>query len=226
MKNENSYLVSSVPFESKRGSAGGCFRGGIEYRLWHQIHLVVSIQQALTPTALTMPTSEPLKLQQVAADQVEPAACAKFYPVLEILMLRADQTVSATTKLLENEKTRKIMDQTGKAIQERTDQLATSGPTVATEKLESFASAVEGAAPRAEEQMKEALNMIRDGELTVLLEQGKKRLEQLVQKDLPQATKQALAKTGIRLQTEDPASVFSESTQASQKAALSALERL
>jgi hypothetical protein len=232
-ENQKSYLVSSVPFESKKGALpneeDASEEGSTSTPKPRSTLLSRSNSSSLNPTTLTSlltGTQTPLKLQQVTADQVESAACAKFYPVLEILMLRADQTVSATSKLLHNENTQRIMDQTGKAIQERTDQLATSGPTVATEKLESFASAVEVAAPRAEEQMKEALNMIRDGELTVLLEQGKKRLEQLVQKDLPEATKQALAKTGIRLQTEDPASVFSESTEASRKAALSALERL
>jgi hypothetical protein len=206
-ENQNSYLVSPVPVDEST-------------TLLSQSRPRSS---SITTQALAASATQ---LQLVGADQIQPAASAKFYPVLEILMLRADQTVSATSKLLQNQKTQRIMDQTGKAIQQRTDQLATSGPTVATEKLESLASAVEGAAPRAEEQMKEALRMIKDGELTVLLEQGKKRLEQLVQKDLPQATKQALAKTGIRLQTEDPAFVFSESAEASRKAALSALEQL
>jgi hypothetical protein len=226
-ENENSYLISSVPFESKKGALpeeDASEEGSMPAPRSTLLSRSNSSSLSRSNSSFLTPTS--LNLKKVQADQIESAACAKFYPVLEILMLRADQTVSATTNLLENEKTQRIMDQTGKAIQERTDQLATSGPTVATEKLESLASAVEVAAPQAEEQMKEALNMIRDGELTVLLEQGKKRLEQLVQKDLPQATKQALAKGGIRLQTEDPASVFSESTEASRKAALSALERL
>jgi hypothetical protein len=162
-------------------------------------------------------------LEAVSLADINPAASAKFYPVLEILMLRANQTASVTSKLMQNQTTQRIMNQTGKSIQQQTDPLR---QTAATERLETLATTVQDAAPQADANIREVLSMIKDEELTVLLEQGKRRLEQLVQQDLPAATKQALERTGIRLQTEDPASVFSESTEAARKSALTALQNL
>ncbi|KAG7340392.1 hypothetical protein IV203_023935 [Nitzschia inconspicua] len=49
------------------------------------------------------------------------------------------------------------------------------------------------------QQVLQLVTMLKTEDLTVLLEKGKERLEQLLQNDIPQATKKTLEQTGIRI---------------------------
>lgn len=167
---------------------------------------------------------------ELSPDQLASVApSAKFYPVLESLMFRAEQAAAATSQLLRSETTKRLVDSTGKVLQEGVLQMATirndnnslSGPA----SLEDLASKVERAAPGIEENIKQVMTMVKDEELTVLLAKCKDRLEQLASTDLPAATRKALEKTGIRIRLENTSSL-TQSMKASREAALSALQQL
>lgn len=174
---------------------------------------------------------------EVTPDQLASTApSAKFYPVLESLMARAEQVASATNQLLRSEKTKRLVDSTGKAIQEGVEKIATTMRSESTSSsataapLENLASSVEKAAPEIEENIKQVMTMVKDEEISVLLEKCRDRLEQLASTDLSAATRMALEKTGIRIHLEssdgNEMSSFSQSMGASRKAALSALREL
>lgn len=75
--------------------------------------------------------------------------------------------------------------------------------------------------------MKQVLQLVKDEELTTLLETCRERLQQLVHGDLSEATQKALEKTGIRIESVDSVpSTFAESMEVSRKAALRAVNQL
>jgi hypothetical protein len=168
--------------------------------------------------------------REVPPDQLACSApSAKFYPVLESLMFRAEQAAAATSQLLLSKTAKRLVDSTGKAIQEGVAQISTirnenlvSGPR----SLEDLATTIEKAAPDIEDNIKQVMTMVKDEEITVLLEKCKGRLEQLASTDLPSATRRALEKTGIHIQLEGDDSSLTQSMEASRKAALTALQQL
>jgi hypothetical protein len=167
----------------------------------------------------------------VPPKRLRTAPSAKFYPVLETLMVRAERAAAATRDLLCQQSTKRLLDSTGKVIQEKANQLSETalseqpGSHDWDDMVASSVSSVKERAPEIERTMKEVLTMVKDEELHVLLERCKERLEKLVQAELPAATKKALEKTGIHVQTEEEDGGASSFVQ-SRKAALSALEQL
>ena len=53
------------------------------------------------------------------------------------------------------------------------------------------------------EEVKQLMEMLKTEDLTILLEKGKERLEQLVQEDIPRQTRTALEKAGVRIADEN-----------------------
>lgn len=159
---------------------------------------------------------------------VRAAPAAKFYPLLESLMVRAEQAVTATQQLLRSDTTKRLVYSTGQALQDGVDNLSAKRDG-GSAPVPDLASAVTKAAPEMEESMKQVLTMVKDEEIAVLLARCKDRLEQLGATDLSAATRKALEKTGIRIQLDGGAassSSLKESVDASRKAALTALQQL
>jgi hypothetical protein len=151
-----------------------------------------------------MPTSEPLKLQWSQRIKSNLPRVPNFIPFSKYSCYEPTKPCQlppncSRTKRREKSWTRPQGDS------------RTNGPashlgtrTVATEKLESVGRGGYRTSSRGANS--KALNMIRDAELTVLLEQGKQpgQLVQRIYHKLPSK----LAKTGIRLQNGGPASYF------------------
>ena len=145
---------------------------------------------------------------------MQPATAAKFYPVLETLMRRGEETAAAARQFWQaNPATQSVVQKTGQALQKAATAASDASdattalqqhvtPTVhgAKDKVETWARQAEEAAPAVEQQFRQVLTMVKDEEITTLLEKAKTRLEKLVQTDLSAATRDALAQQGIRIQ--------------------------
>ena len=168
-------------------------------------------------------THSSIEFMDVAPDELEQAASAKFYPLLHELMRRGDMTSAATTAFMKNEKVSKVVKKSTELVKSSTTTVTTATSSVSKEDV---TTSVQSIIP-TEDDVKQVYSMLRDEELTVLLEKGRDRLKQLVDKDVPEATKTALLKTGITVVIGDGhESTFSESIAKSQEKALSALEAL
>lgn len=163
------------------------------------------------------------ELVSLAPHQINPGSTsAQFYPVLESLMVRADLAANVTNRFLSSDGTKKWVDQASKVLEEGANQVEQMwNQTSPQQQLEEIADAT---APALEQNVKEVMAMVKDEELTVLLERCKIRLESLVAIDISTATKQALAETGIRIEYDT--STLTESMESSRKKALEALQNL
>ena len=162
-----------------------------------------------------------LEFLEVTPEELEHASSAKFYPLLHELMRRGDMTATATTAFINNEKVTKVVKKSTELVEYSKETAADSVPS-----KDDVTSSVQSIIPK-EEEVKQVYSMLRDEELTTLLEKGRDRLKQLVDKDVPEATKLALEKTGISIVSDDgQESTFSETIAKSQEKALSALEAL
>jgi hypothetical protein len=186
-----------------------------------------------TSTLPISPDTSTLQYLEVKPDQLASVApSAKFYPVLESLMLRADQTASITDQFLRSDTAKRIVNTTGKVFKENAEKIADVATarravelTSSTEGLESM---LMDAAPQIEESMKQVMTMIKDDEITVLLQKCKSRLLELSSTDLSVATRQALEKTGIfvYMENDDSASNLVQTVDSSRKSALEAIQEL
>jgi hypothetical protein len=77
-------------------------------------------------------------------------------------------------------------------VEHSTAQVATAAETA----VDSIKAELQVRTP-SQEQVQKVMTMLKDEELTVLIENGKQRLEQLVQADIPKATEEALKSLGI-----------------------------
>lgn len=153
-------------------------------------------------------------LKEVSWTLLESSPSAKFYPVLESLMRRGDETAAAARQFWKtNQATQTVVKKTGKAIMQKANESSANdssttttlddvtAPTVQNAKgrLNQLADQAEQAAPVVEEQFRQILTMVKDEEITSLLENAKSRLEELVTTDLSAATREALERQGIRI---------------------------
>jgi hypothetical protein len=158
---------------------------------------------------------------EVAPEELVDAPSAKFYPLLHELMRRGDMTATATTAFIQNERVTKVVKKSTELVEYSKETAADSVPS-----KDDVTSTVKSIIPK-EEDVKQVYSMLRDEELTTLLEKGRDRLKQLVDKDVPEATKLALQKTGITIVSDEgKESTFSETMAKSQEKALAALEAL
>ena len=119
---------------------------------------------------------------------------AKYYPVLEIIIEKANVAAVAAASALTNESAKKILPKVEQGLQNALNQ-ATSAASSALEK-----SPATMESPKVDESIDHALKLIKDEELTVLFMKCKERLEEIVQKDIPKTTKESLSKLGIQIE--------------------------
>ena len=163
----------------------------------------------------------------VDPSELIPAASAKFYPLLYELMKRGDQTATATKEFLQKEEVSNVLEKASKFTQQQSGQAMEQAQTLDTDAVaEGVAEKVKGVVN--EKEVQELLSMMKNEDLTVLLEKGKQRLEQLLQEDVPKATEEALKGTGIRVASNDETSgsPYSDAIVKSQKVALDAMDKL
>ena len=173
------------------------------------------------------------QLQYVTADDlIATAPTAKVYPILEVLMHRAEQTAEATRHLLQSEQTQHWVDQTGRVVGEtaghlleQTQKQQVNGGAL----VDQLKTNAREAAPQVDESFHQVLSIMKDEQLTDLLVTCRERLHELVQTtNVSHATQQVLQKTGIRIAPGSSAehNILPESVEESRKAALSAIDRL
>lgn len=147
----------------------------------------------------------------VHADEIAPSPASKFYPILEALMVRGDETAEKARDLFNDDKTQQLVKTAQKTFEAKfTGAQETIAGASVIEKLDDFAETVtksmEDVADKykpSEAQVKEVMTMVKDQELTTLLQNCRQRLQQLVQSEIPNATRAALQKTGIEIKTKD-----------------------
>lgn len=143
------------------------------------------------------------------------APSAKFYPLLCELMKRGEQTAEVTKGFLQSEPVSKVLGQAqtsqAKLLEEARRAMGEHGAKLSSAAEDVINKAKDPDQPMEEvvvaqvkkvvneEEIQQLFKMIKNEDLTVLLEKGKQRLEQLVQTDIPKATEQALLQTGIRV---------------------------
>ena len=205
--------------------------------------------QRLSRLSLTVPSSDPTmqisyesdSLLECSSTDLVPSASAKFYPLLLELMKRGDQTAkatkAATTEFLAKKEVSNVINKATKFTQEQLEanqekiiSKAAKVTEQVTDNLNNPDEAVEDIAGKVknavnDDEVKQLMTMIKDEDLTLLLEKGKERLEKLLQKDIPEATELALSKTGIRIATDqnDP---YRDAINQSRQMALKAMEEL
>ena len=166
-------------------------------------------------------------LLRVPSTDLKPAASAKFYPLLQELIKRGEQTAAVTADFLQQKEVTHVVEKATKFTQHQSKKVLSKAKDLNAE------NSVDGVATKVkdvvnEEEVQQLMTMIKDEDLTVLLQKGKERLEQLVQKDVPEATQLALEKTGIRVVSDDgeSQSPYIEAIHQSRKLALQAMERV
>lgn len=151
----------------------------------------------------------------VPAHTLTPAPSAKFYPLICELMKRGDQTAAKTAEFFQNEKVAKVIEQAQsskiKLMEEANKAMEKHGSKITLDVNQSeVVSKVKTVVN--EQEIQQLFSMIKNEDLTVLLEKGKQRLEQLIQNDLPRATEQALQQTGIRVANDNDTLTLTSTT--------------
>ena len=189
----------------------------------------------LSAVKLPVDQTKPRQYIEVSSDMISSLApSAKFYPILESLMIRADQTAAAAQELLQSETSKRLVQSTGHVIQVGVDNIATMGidkriadTTSSTGNIE---LTIKNEIPKMEQQIKQVMTMIKDKEITILLQECKKRLEVLSSTNLSEVTQRTLEKSGIFLQIRDGVdnknSNVLQTIQATRESALSSLQDL
>jgi len=175
--------------------------------------------------------------------ELVPSPASKFYPILEALMARGDETAEQAKEFFNSKETQQFVHNAQETIKSKfmdtKENIQESGVVDKVDDLaETVTKSVEDAAANytpSDAQVKEVLTMVKDQEITTLLKSCRERLEQLVQSEIPNATKQALQKTGIEIKTnedqDDDSNISVKATltasiDSSRQAALSALTDL
>ncbi|CAB9516018.1 expressed unknown protein [Seminavis robusta] len=197
-----------------------------------------------------LPEKKPTVLLSYSVAQLQPTKGSKFYPLLLELMSRGDRAVAQAGGLWMQNKD-KIQDaalklaETGEKLGEELQtkakeviaetplqQIATTNieqgtadaTTAAETAVETLKTNIQERTP-SQEQVEKVMTMLKDEDFTVLLENGKQRLEQLVQADIPHATEEALSNLGITWNTET-SGARREQLEATQQKALEAVDDL
>jgi hypothetical protein len=135
----------------------------------------------------------------VKPDEIQPAKCAKFYPLMIDLMKRGDQAASAATAIITSNPSLQLLMNT-KSSMDLTTVVGDASEAVGgiSEKVEKVASkALQSVVLPDASQIQQVVTMLKDDELTTLLEKGRDRLKQLMTDDIPQVTEKACADLGI-----------------------------
>ncbi|CAB9516014.1 expressed unknown protein [Seminavis robusta] len=185
----------------------------------------------------------------VSVAQLQPTKGSKFYPLLLELMSRGDRAVAQAGGLWMQNKD-KIQDaalklaetgeKLGEELQTKAKEVIAETPLqqIATTNIEQGTADATTAAETAVETLKtifknehrprtsrKSHDHAQGRRFHVLLENGKQRLEQLVQADIPHATEEALSNLGITWNTET-SGARREQLEATQQKALEAVDDL
>jgi len=143
------------------------------------------------------------------------AKSAKYYPLLDDLMRRGNEAAQlATTTINQNPEIATMLTKSLDLITSSSEEFYDS------EMIQDATTFLPSAT-----EAQELYRMLRDEELTVLLEKGQQRLKQLVEKDLPQATEYALQNLGIEILPSE-ATATDKATAQSHSKALTELTQL
>ena len=135
-------------------------------------------------------------------------------------------TAQATSRLLKDEKVVKVVQKSRELLETSADSATRkSNDVLSKENVEKLTNTVKNVIPK-EEEVKDVINMLKDEELTVLLQKGQERLKQLMSTDVSKATKDALSKAGFQIADNDDSDSISDTIAKSRAAALAALEEL
>jgi hypothetical protein len=198
-------------------------------------------------------------------DLAESAPCAKFYPLLVQLMERGNRAASTTQNFITDNYNRDEVKELTKQVtgvakqatpylKEQTQKMglklnevksnattATANPEAQAKKIKDAVSdsgdkiALKVKQAAETEEVKQLMEMLKTEDLTVLLERGKERLEQLVQEDIPTKTRTALEKAGVTIVDDDDddlddgsnkKNLYKKTMIKSRKAALSAMQKV
>lgn len=180
-------------------------------------------------------------VETVSLDQIQPSPSAKFYPMLEVLMFRAEEAASASKDLLQSGATDRLVDKTGEVIGATADKIqslalgdsdcdnetvgeGSSKSSPIRQPLEKLSDLAKDQAPVAEKTLKEVFTMLKDEQLTDLLSTCQDRLKSLVDNtNIAETTNKALSATGIKISQRES---VSESIKETRAIALKALDSL
>ncbi|VEU37476.1 unnamed protein product [Pseudo-nitzschia multistriata] len=218
-----------------------------------RLSIVMSASQ-LDESNLAIP--EEVSIDELA----ESAPCAKFYPLLVQLIERGNKAASATKNFISDnynrDEVKELKEQvTGVAkqatpyLKEQTQKIglhldkvkstattAVADPETQAQKVKDVVSdssdkiALKVKQTAETEEVQQLMEMLKTEDLTVLLEKGKERLEQLLNDDIPRNTQIALEKAGVRIVLDDDlddereTSMYKKTVVKSRKAALAAMQ--
>jgi len=195
-------------------------------------------------------------------DIAEIAPCAKFYPLLVQLMERGNRAASVTQNFIAENVNRDevkeitkqvagVAKQAAPFLKEKKEKIglhideaktkatmATTDPEAQAKKFKDVVAesgdklALKVKQTAEIEEVKQLVEMLKTEDLTILLEKGKERLEQLVEEDIPRKTRTALEKAGVRIADDDDLddgserSLYKKTMINSRKAALASMQKV
>ena len=183
---------------------------------------IVSVNDPENVSSDSSTKSSPVELISIKENQLSNAKSSKFYPLIEDLMIRADQAMQVTTQVTTS-LVSKTTDIINDAASNSTSEINDSRIDTVSETIKSTLQVPD------EKQISQLYTMLKDEELTVLLRKGQQRLQQLVSDDIPQTLESSLKKSGIEIvsNSKSTSSLISGSTvEASREKALEALNDL
>ena len=211
----NTYLVTPLDGESPLLGSYAKRRKNSIVTLGESSSFDSSLNPSWSSDSIASDTKSSVVLIRVPSSLLTPAKSAKFYPLLDDLMQKGNEAAQlASTTINQN-------PEIGNVLTKSLDLITAPSEDFYNHDMIHDATALLPSASEAQELYR----MLRDEELTVLLERGQQRLKQLVEKDLPQAKEYALQNLGIEIIPSD-ATVSDKTTAQSHSKALTELTQL
>ena len=172
-------------------------------------------------------TSSSVEFLELKSNQIKPSKSAKFYPLIDELIVRGNEaSVAAKNIAKDTNIVEKITTATTTAAEKASATAASTTNMVNSEKV---TDAIKNVVPNSQE-VHEVYQMLKDEELTVLLEKGRQRLQQLSSGGLSlnEATENALKEMGIAINNDHDRNSANPTTLLvqAQEQALKAIEEL
>ena len=162
----------------------------------------------------------PSSWMELPPREIQTAQSAKFYPLLQELMFRGDQAASSTTSLLQSQAVSDAVQRTTELVHSHANKVIIND-ALKESNLQSIVPEEE----ETKDEVQRVVAMLKDEELTVLLENGRDRLRQLLEMDeISEGTRTALAKAGVRVA--DSSKTLLQTVHSSHQAALEAVNTL
>ena len=199
---KNTYLVSKIGDGSEENK-----RVDIITALSRDASMDEGAEEVEIEVEKTDESDSAVELFEIGADQVETSKSAKFYPLIDELISRGNEAALAA----------KIIAKESKVVESTIDSHGKVSSTSAK-----VTTMLKTSIP-ATDDVRSIYNMLKDDELTVLLEKGKHRLEHLSSRGLNAATENALKEMGVTINDEYASPSFLAQVQGQ---ALSAIDEL